>query len=112
MVAETAHNSCRQNSYDVSVNRPVLRYKAGEVADAQDELAVEEPLEIRVRGRAISVTMRTPGHDAELAVGFLLTEGVIARAADVLAVEPCDQNDAGNIVNVKLAPDVHVNFEN
>jgi len=55
--------------------------------------------------------MRTPGHDEELAAGFLLTEGVIARGEDVLAVEPCDQNEAGNIVNVKLAPDVHVDFE-
>lgn len=64
-----------------------------------------------MRGRAISVTMRTPGHDDELAVGFLLTEGVIARAEDVLAVEPCDRSEAGNIVNVKLAPDVHVDFE-
>ena len=46
-------------------------------AQAPDELAEEEPLESRVRGRAVSVTMRTPGNDAELATGFLLTEGII-----------------------------------
>jgi FdhD protein len=89
----------------------IVRYQNGQATHANDELAVEEPLEIRVRGRAISVTMRTPGHDDELAAGFLLTEGVIARPTDVLEVEPCDRNEAGNIVNVKLAPDVHVDFE-
>jgi FdhD protein len=89
----------------------IIRYSAGEVARVEDELAVEEPLEIRVRGRAISVTMRTPENDDELAVGFLLTEGVIRRGEDVLSVEPCDQNDTGNVVNVKLAADVHVDFE-
>jgi FdhD protein len=52
----------------------VLRLPAGE--SEPDELAVEEPLEIRVNGRPIAVTMRTPGHDDELAIGFLLSEGV------------------------------------
>jgi FdhD protein len=52
----------------------VLRLPAGE--SGPDELAVEEPLEIRVNGRPIAVTMRTPGHDDELAIGFLLSEGV------------------------------------
>jgi FdhD protein len=52
----------------------VLRLPAGE--SERDELAVEEPLEIRVNGRPIAVTMRTPGQDEELAVGFLVSEGV------------------------------------
>lgn len=79
-----------------------------------DELAGEEPLEIRVRGKAVSVTMRTPHpeaehrdqHDAELAVGFLLGEGVIHDRADLMAVEPCGRpaNTHGNILNVFLAP--------
>lgn len=47
----------------------------------QDELAVEEPLEIRVNGHALAVTMRTPGHDEELAIGFLRSEGIRAVAA-------------------------------
>jgi FdhD protein len=57
----------------------VLRLPAGE--SERDELAVEEPLEIRVNGRAIAVTMRTPGDDEELATGFLVTEGVAVTDA-------------------------------
>src|SRR5256885_13370015 len=89
----------------------VIRYKNGEVTTAPDDLAPEEPLEIRVRGRAVSVTMRTPGHDDELAAGVLLTEGLIRRRQDVLAIEPCERNEAGNLVNVVLAPQVPVDFE-
>jgi FdhD protein len=48
-----------------------------------DRLAVEEPLEIRIDGRAIAITMRTPGHDEELALGFCISEGIAARAARV-----------------------------
>jgi FdhD protein len=57
----------------------VLRLPAG--AAEKDELAVEEPLEIRVNGSPVAVTMRTPGHDEELALGFLLSEGVRASNA-------------------------------
>jgi len=57
----------------------IVRVPDGAAAD--DEVAVEEPLEIRVNGRAIAVTMRTPGHDEELALGFCLSEGIPARAA-------------------------------
>jgi FdhD protein len=56
-----------------------LRLPAGD--SVLDRLAVEEPLEIRVNGRPIAVTMRTPGHDEELALGFCLSEGIPARAA-------------------------------
>src|SRR3954469_9929109 len=93
-------------------SRPITRYIAGQPArQEQDQLAREEPLEIRVRGRAISVTMRTPGHDEELAAGFLLTEGIIHDRRQVLRIEPCEREGGGNIVNVVLAPDVHVDFE-
>jgi FdhD protein len=92
--------------------RPIIRWRAGASAErAEDELAHEEPLEIRVRGRAVSVTMRTPGHDEELAAGFLATEGMIKRREDVLRIEPCGRNEDGNLVNVQLAPDVAVDFD-
>jgi formate dehydrogenase assembly factor FdhD len=62
-----------------AVTASVLRLPAG--ISEPDRLAVEEPLEIRIDGRAIAVTMRTPGHDEELAVGFCLYEGIPARGA-------------------------------
>jgi FdhD protein len=92
--------------------RPILRWRADSAAEpSEDELAHEEPLEIRVRGRAISVTMRTPGHDEELAAGFLATEGMIQSRSDVLRIEPCGRNEEGNLVNVQLAPEVSVDFD-
>jgi FdhD protein len=87
------------------------RYENGQARESEDELAAEEPLEIRVRGRAVTITMRTPGHDDELAAGFLVTEGLIRRRADVVKIEPCDRNDEGNLLNVVVAPEVNVDFE-
>lgn len=88
----------------------VIRWDGAGHSERADELAEEEPLEIRVRGRAISVTMRTPGHDEELAAGFLLSEGVIHGAADVVRIEPCGRSETGNLVNAVLAPLVSVDF--
>src|SRR5688572_24105785 len=80
-----------------------------------DSLAVEEPLEIRVRGQAVAVTMRTPGHDEELAAGFLLTEGILKRRANVIEIAHCRSDPeaalSGNILNVFLAPDVELDLE-
>jgi formate dehydrogenase accessory protein FdhD len=67
-----------------------------------DLLAVEEPLEIRVGGQPLSVTMRTPGDDIDLAAGFLAAEGVIGSAADLSEIKMCD----GNVADVTLAPGV------
>lgn len=95
--------------------RTVRRHRDGAaVADERDELAVEEPLEIRVEGRPVAVTMRTPGHDDELAAGFLLTEGVVARCEDIVAIAPAAAKKGGgaeaNIVDVKLARPEAVDF--
>ena len=78
--------------------------------EREDTLAVEEPLEIQVDTRPVSVTMRTPGHDDELAAGFLLTEGLIQRREDVLAIKPYPRNKSQNVLNVFLSPDVTVDF--
>jgi FdhD protein len=95
----------------VTVKRPVLRIVDGETRRRPDTLAAEEPLEIRVGGRPLAVTMRTPGHDVELAHGFLLTEGVIGDREDVSTVRYCDSvDDHGrntyNVLDVALAPGV------
>ena len=91
----------------------VWKYADGALRETADEVACEEPLEIRVRGRGLSVTMRTPGHDDELAVGFLLTEGVVRERADILEVRRCDADrpEAESRVDVLLAPLVHVDFD-
>ncbi|ORV97485.1 formate dehydrogenase accessory sulfurtransferase FdhD [Mycobacterium kyorinense] len=82
----------------VTARRRASHLAAGRAAERPETLAVEEPLEIRVNGRALTVTMRTPGSDFELAQGFLLTEGVIARRDDVLTVRYCRgaQADGGD----------------
>jgi FdhD protein len=93
----------------------ILARRAGVLAKRQsDFLAREEPLEIRVRGRSVAVTMRSPGHDAELAAGFLLTEGVLHRAEDVVEIAHCQQGEAvndQNVLNVFLSPSVEVDLE-
>ncbi len=105
-----------RQSPDGASTRPVrmLRCVGAERVEVADHLVGEEPLEVRVRGRAVAVTMRTPGpaeHDAELAAGFLLTEGVIRSSGDIEAIEPCGRNEWGNVLNVRLAPLVHVDME-
>ena len=75
-----------------------------------DELAAEEPLEIRVDNQPVSVTMRTPGHDDELAAGFLLGEGLITRRAEVLKIAPHPRN-AKNVLGVFLAPDAPLDLQ-
>jgi FdhD protein len=84
-----------------------------ETVERPETLVVEEPLEIRVNGSAITVTMRTPGSDVELAQGFLLTEGVIGGRDDVLTVQYCrgageDGVNSYNVLDVTLAPGVEM----
>ncbi|MDG2125199.1 MAG: formate dehydrogenase accessory sulfurtransferase FdhD [Verrucomicrobiales bacterium] len=78
-----------------SVELDVLRHSDGEKFTRPDHVAREEPLEIRVEGNPVAVAMRTPGHDTELAAGFLLTEGVIQDASDIFELNQCP-TQAGN----------------
>lgn len=89
----------------------VLRWEAGSAPLRRaDELAAEEPLEIQVDTRSICITMRTPGQDAELAAGFLLTEGLIKRPEDIRQIKPYPRNKEQNVLSVFLAPHVSVDF--
>jgi FdhD protein len=95
----------------VTARRRAQHVTADEAVGRPETLVVEEPLEIRVNGTAVTVTMRTPGSDVELAQGFLLTEGVIARREDVLMVRYCkgagpDNLNTYNVLDVTLAPGV------
>ena len=98
-----------------STTASIHRWKDGELQPpSDDKLAVEEPLEIRVRGQNVAVTMRTPGHDDELAAGFLTTEGLIKSKEDVAEIAHCKEGEAaqlGNTLNVFLAPNVEVDME-
>lgn len=73
----------------VTSRRRVRHVTAGDAVARPETLAVEEPLEIRVNGTPLTVTMRTPGADVELAQGFLLTEGIISRRDDIVSVRYC-----------------------
>jgi FdhD protein len=82
----------------------VAEWKDGAVHSLQDSVAAEEPLEVRVDGTPLTVTMRTPGNDLELAAGFLLTEGIIEsrdQLAGIRAVAS-DSNAKSNVVEAQL----------
>ncbi len=91
----------------VTVRTPIRRFRDGLFTSRPDTVVGEEPLEIRVAGEVMTVTMRTPGHDIELVHGLLHSEGVVTGAADVIAIRYCDGVDENgqntyNVVDVAL----------
>lgn len=97
----------------VTERRRVVRIRNGVAGTRADTLVAEEPLEIRLNGKPLAITMRTPGDDFALAVGFLVSEGVLGSASDVAAVTYCegaaeDGTNTYNVVNVRLAAGVPV----
>ena len=96
--------------------RPVslTRFDGTRPAEIRDDvLAAEEPLEIRVSGHSVAVVMRTPGHDRELAAGFLVTEGILHRREEVLDMVYCRAEGGApeeNILDVLLAPGTAVDL--
>jgi FdhD protein len=100
----------------ITSRKPVTRLTVDDdgataVRRTMDTLAVEEPLEIRVGGRSLAITMRTPGHDFDLAAGFLVSEGVISTGDEYFAARYCAGATAEglntyNVLDVTLAPGV------
>jgi FdhD protein len=82
----------------------IIEWEDGSVRPLQDSLAAEEPLEIRAGGLPLAVTMRTPGHDLELAAGFLLTEGIIQSLDQVSSLRAATTEDGteSNRVEIEL----------
>jgi FdhD protein len=80
----------------------VLRFADGLIAERPDQIAIEEPLEIRIEGHSVAVVMRTPGHDRELAAGFLVSENLIRGAADIFDITQCGRSTSDSVVNVTL----------
>src|SRR5689334_10431333 len=84
---------------------PVARWQENEQQQREEHLTVEEPLEIRLDGRSLAVIMRTPGHDFELACGFLFSEGIITSHDDILSIEDAVDADGlplANVVDIAL----------
>jgi len=98
------------------VGRPVTHFLGGgaEPTEQVDSVAVEEPLEIRVATEPLAITMRTPGDDAQLALGFLFAEGIIRSIDEVGAVSHCGRpgdEGFGNVIDVTAAPGVSLDVE-
>jgi len=97
-----------QKAHPMSASVPIelTRFENGAREESrEDVVAAEEPLEIRVEGQTVSVVMRTPGHDRELAAGFLLSEGIIKSAKDVFDITTCvaaPGQGKGNAVDAAL----------
>jgi len=104
----------KQRSIDLT---QVSEWDEGKVHRKEDYLAAEEPLEIRIGEHPLSVTMRTPGDDLDLAAGFLLTEGLVQRREQIVALDhdPGDPDNPGamrgNVVRVELAPEAMPDFD-
>ncbi|MFE1170085.1 formate dehydrogenase accessory sulfurtransferase FdhD [Nocardiopsis sp. NPDC058789] len=95
----------------VTAREKVLRIREGVESERVDTLVVEEPLEIRLDGAPLSITMRTPGSDFDLAAGFLVSEGVVSEGSEVTAIRYCagataDGSNTYNVLDVSLAPGV------
>ena len=95
----------------VTERRKVTRIRDDVVTTRPDTLVAEEPLEIRLNGKPLAITMRTPGDDFALAAGFLVSEGVLANAYDLQNIVYCagatvDGSNSYNVVDVRTAPDV------
>jgi FdhD protein len=101
----------------------ISRVEGDQDQNVSDVVAIEEPLEIQLSSstaagsaaKSISITMRTPGDDANLALGFLLTEGIIESADQIMSVghrgEPTPESGRQNIIRVELRPDVEVDLD-
>jgi FdhD protein len=92
----------------------VVEWEDGNLRRKEDYLAAEEPLEIRVAEKPLSVTMRTPGNDLELAAGFLLTEGIVQTREQILSLESNQEGgepNRGNVLRAELAPECAADSE-
>src|ERR1043165_6750262 len=91
----------------IGSQKVIRRKRDGELEYLPDELTIEEPLEIRVEGKAVATTMRTPGHDEELAIGFLSSEGIVRARNQIASVSA----DADNRVAVELEEGVKLKLD-
>ncbi|PYJ45801.1 MAG: sulfurtransferase FdhD, partial [Verrucomicrobia bacterium] len=94
----------KESQSSIDSQKIIRRKQDGELEYLRDELTIEEPLEIRIGGKTLATTMRTPGHDDELAAGFLLSEAIVRDRRQIVKISA----DVDNIVTVDLVPDMEV----
>ena len=104
-------------------NIQITKFDDTKITSALDQVAIEEPLEIQLcsetealsAAKSISVTMRTPGHDKDLATGFLFTESIIRNAEDIKSIDIVGETDqesgSKNIVRVAIEPSVEIDLD-
>ena len=102
-------------------SKTITKYSKNSFSQSEDAIALESPLEIRLgfghiderEQKNISVTMRTPGNDEELSLGFLITEGIIEQSNDLLSIKHCGdvkQEEKNNIIRAELKPEIKVDW--
>src|ERR1043166_9235547 len=84
--------SLMKEAPSISPGRIIRRRKDGSLEYLRDDLTIEEPLEIRVGRKTLATTMRTPGHDDELAAGFLLSEAIVHKREELKSISVSDRN--------------------
>src|SRR6266487_3304118 len=93
-----------KEALSIGPGRIIRRKQDGSLEYLRDELTIEEPLEIRIGGKTLATTMRTPGHDDELAAGFLLSEAIVRDCRQIAKISA----GLDNIVTVDLVPNMEV----
>src|SRR5437773_3217459 len=93
-----------EDAESIGAGKVIRRKDDGSLEYLRDELTIEEPLEIRIGGKTLATSMRTPGHDDELAAGFLLSEAIVRDRRQIVKISA----DVDNIVTVDLVPDMEV----
>lgn len=97
-----------------TTTREIIRFTEGAIVRESDQVAIEEPLEIRIAGETLAITMRTPGEDEALAVGFLYSEGIIRDSSDLSSASHCGKptdEGYGNTIDVIPAAGVVLQLE-
>jgi FdhD protein len=95
----------------IGAGQIIRRKQDGALEYDRDDLTIEEPLEIRIGRKTVATTMRTPGHDEELAVGFLVSEGLVREAGAITGFSrPGESPERDNIISVALAAGLKINL--
>src|SRR5947209_16518588 len=103
LISQASVRQKSMKSAGIESDKIIRRRADGELEYQPDDLTVEEPLEIRIGRRTLAITMRTPGHDEELAAGFLLTEAIVRSRDEIAKISrPQKARHQQNIIRIDL----------